>query len=270
MERITSRKNPRVLFWRSLKDRSVRETERCFIAEGGKLVTEALGSAFPVEAVLIRDGEDINGVLPPLPADIPVFLLSEDAFDSVCTFKTKQSIAAAVRLEPHPASGAKLIALDRVQDPGNVGTIIRTADAAGMDGVILSADSADPFSPKTIRATMGSVFRLGLTVVRDLPDTLADLRRQGYSVICSALGGEPFYARQDINDRFVLVIGNEGSGVSEAVKAEATHTLALPMPGGAESLNAAAAASIMMYDLAVRPRVISPGAPILKYKEEPI
>lgn len=252
MERITSRRNPRVLEWRALKDRDARETNGLFIAEGVKMLREAISSSSPIEAILIRDGENAD-ILPREISDtIPLYQLSEDVFDSVCTLKTKQSTAAIVRLTSRPASGPRLVALDHVQDPGNVGTIIRTADAAGMDGVILTNDSSDPFSPKALRASMGSIFRVGISTVHDLPSKLAALRGQGYSVICSALGGEPFYSRHDINGSFALVIGNEGNGISDAVKAEATHILALPMPGGAESLNAAAAASIMMYDLAVR------------------
>jgi len=130
-----------------------------------------------------------------------------------------------------------------------VGTIIRTADAAGMDGVILSADCADLFSPKVLRSTMGSIFRMSFAFPADLPACLRDLRVRGFSVLSSQLDGDPFYERTAVADAFVLVIGNEGNGISDAVKAEATHRLRLPMRGGAESLNAAVAAGIMMYDL---------------------
>ena len=140
-------------------------------------------------------------------------------------------------------------AQDGVQDPGNVGTILRTADAAGFDGLLLSEQCADIFSPKVLRATMGSIFRMGVTVTPDLPGLLTHLREQGYSVISSQLDGTPFYQREGVAAQFVLVIGNEGNGVSPVVQATATHRLKLPMRGGAESLNAAVAAGIMMYEL---------------------
>ena len=130
-----------------------------------------------------------------------------------------------------------------------MGTILRTADAAGFDGLLLSEQCADIFSPKVLRATMGSIFRMGVTVTPDLPGLLTHLREQGYSVISSQLDGTPFYQREAVAAQFVLVIGNEGNGVSPVVQATATHRLKLPMRGGAESLNAAVAAGIMMYEL---------------------
>jgi TrmH family RNA methyltransferase len=145
--------------------------------------------------------------------------------------------------------GCRIVAMDGVQDPGNVGTIIRTADAAGFDGVLLSTQCADVFSPKVLRATMGSIFRMGIRVTDDLPGLLADMVQGGASVLSSQLDGEPFYQRSPLNDRFVLVIGSEGNGVTDEVKAVATHRVKLPMRGGAESLNAAVAAGIMMYEL---------------------
>ena len=146
-------------------------------------------------------------------------------------------------------TGRKLVAMDGVQDPGNVGTIIRTADCAGIEGVILSEQCADIFSPKVLRATMGSIFRMPMLVTGDLPGTLQGLIENGYSVMSSQLDGEPFYSRSNVGEKYCLVIGSEGNGVSEPVRALATHKVRLPMRGGAESLNAAIAAGIMMYDL---------------------
>ena len=156
---------------------------------------------------------------------------------------------AVTEIRRREPAGRRLIALDGVQDPGNVGTILRTADAAGLDGVILGPECADVFSPKVLRASMGSVFRMGLSFPPDLAACLGRMRDRGYAVLSSQLDGDPFGARGDVGDAWVLVIGNEGSGVSPEVKAAATHHLALPMRGGAESLNAAVAAGIMMYDL---------------------
>ena len=246
METITSLRNPRVLAWRSLKDKKGRAENRAFIVEGTKMVREALSSGLTVKAVLLR--EDLAESFS-VPAEVPAFMLPAHVFDSVSDTKTPQGVAAVLSMRTKPAEGPRLLGLDGVQDPGNVGTIVRTADAAGFDGILLSRECADLFSPKVLRATMGSIFRLGFSFPPSLPEALEKMKKKGYSILSSQLDGEPFYERSGIAPSFVLVIGNEGNGVSGEVKAVATHRLCLPMRGGAESLNAAVAAGIMMYDL---------------------
>ncbi len=246
MQTISSLKNPRVLSWRSLKDKKGREAEDAFLVEGPKMVQEAISSSFPVQAVLLREGYEPPF---PLPENLPLFSLPEHVFRSVCDTRTPQGIAAVLSRRTRPLSGSKLLALDAVQDPGNVGTIIRTADAAGFDGVILGSDCADLFSPKVLRSTMGSIFRMSFAFPPDLPAFLRGFRDKGFSVLSSQLDGDPFYERPPVAPSFVLIIGNEGNGISDSVKAVATHRLRLPMRGGAESLNAAVAAGIMMYEL---------------------
>ena len=245
-EHITSLKNVKVTTWKSLKDRKGRKETGCFLVEGRKMVEEALASAFPVDAVLVDADRAAEFTLP---GHVPVFTMPSHVLAAVCDTKTPQGIAAVVRMADMPLNGSRLVAMDGVQDPGNVGTIIRTADAAGFDGVILSAQCADVFSPKVLRATMGSIFRMGIRVTDDLPGTLSQMVQEGASVLSSQLDGEPFYQRSPLNERFVLVIGSEGNGVTDEVKAVATHKVKLPMRGGAESLNAAVAAGIMMYEL---------------------
>ena len=194
METITSSRNPRVLAWRSLRDKKGRADQDAFLVEGTKMVREALSSGFDVLAVLLR--EDTVPSFD-LPASVSVFQLPDHVFQSVCDTKTPQGIAAVLSRRVLPLAGTRFLALDGIQDPGNMGTMIRTADAAGFDGLLLS----------------------------------------------------PFYERKDVSSFFVLIVGNEGNGISDPVRAEATHRLRLPMRGGAESLNAAVAAGIMMYDL---------------------
>ncbi len=246
METITSAKNPRVLLWRSLKDKKGRDAQDAFLVEGNKMVAEALSSGLPVQAVLIREDVTLSF---PIPTDIPVYTLSETAFSAVSDTKTPQGIAAVLSRKVKPITGTKIIALDAVQDPGNVGTIIRTADAAGLDGILLGPNCADLFSPKVLRSTMGSIFRMSFAFPEDLPATLREYKTKVFSILSSQLDGDPFYKRENISSSFILVIGNEGNGISDPVKQEATHRLRLPIRGGAESLNAAVAAGIMMYDL---------------------
>lgn len=244
MEHITSLKNPKVAAWKALKDRKGRRESGCFLVEGRKMVEEALASAFDVETVLVQEGMELPDGL-----TMPVYELPAHVLAAVCDTKTPQGIAAVVRMKEQSALGKHIVVLDGVQDPGNVGTIIRTADAAGLDGVLLSNQCADVFSPKVLRATMGSIFRMNLHTTDDLPGELTKLREKGYSILSSQLDGTPFYEREKVAEQFALVIGNEGNGVSEQVQQTATHRVRLPMRGGAESLNAAIAAAIMMYEL---------------------
>lgn len=244
MEHITSLKNPKVAAWKALKDRKGRRESGCFLVEGRKMVEEALASAFDVETVLVQEGMELPDGL-----TMPVYELPAHVLAAVCDTKTPQGIAAVVRMKEQSALGKHIVVLDGVQAPGNVGTIIRTADAAGLNGVLLSNQCADVFSPKVLRATMGSIFRMNLRTTDDLPGELTKLREKGYSILSSQLDGTPFYERQDVAERFALIIGNEGNGVSEQVQQTATHRVRLPMRGGAESLNAAIAAAIMMYEL---------------------
>ena len=238
MEHITSLKNAKVTTWKSLKDRKGRKETGCFLVEGRKMVEEAIASAFPVEAILVDDERLAEFRLP---ENVAVFTMPGHVLAAVCDTKTPQGIAAVVRITEVELKGKRLVAMDGVQDPGNVGTIIRTADAAGFEGIILSGQCADVFSPKVLRATMGSIFRMGIRVTDDLPGVLQSMVEEGASVLSSQCS--------PLNERFVLVIGSEGNGVTDEVKAIATHKVKLPMRGGAESLNAAVAAGIMMYEL---------------------
>ena len=259
VERITSLKNPRILAWRSLKEPKGRKAHEAFLVEGLRMTEEALFSPFPLLALLLREGdadleEQVLSLLDRMPAErrnaLSVFRLPPHVFAAVTDTKTPQGVAAVLRLmQPLLPAGRRFVALDGLQDPGNVGTVLRTADAAGFDGVILGPDCADVFSPKVLRASMGSIFRVGLAFPGDLSLALEEMRTQGFSVLASVLDGSPFYGRGNVGEKLVLVIGNEGNGISGAVRAVSTHLLRLPMRGGAESLNAAVAAGIMMYDL---------------------
>ena len=145
-----------------------------------------------------------------------------------------------------------LLVLDGVQDPGNVGTMLRTAEAAGFSGALLSPACADAFAPKTVRATMGSVYRV--PVWRGaLAEALCALKERGFTVVSSELGGDDFFAAlPELSAPLALVIGSEGNGVTAPVRELATRRLMLPMGGKVESMNAAVAAAILMYSIGHR------------------
>ena len=253
MKEITSVHNPQVQRLRELQKAKYRRESGLFLAESAKMVREAI--ALNLCRTLIVDGrrrQEHEGLMADAQAaGCEVLLVTEAIMQAISEQKTPQGICCTVQIpqEPQRLSGRLLVAMDGVQDPGNVGTILRTADAAGLDGAILSEQCADVFGPKTLRATMGSVFRVPVTVTDDLPGYLRGLRTQGYSVLSSQLDGEPFYQRGALPGRVCVIIGNEGQGITRRTLDSCTHRFRLPMHGGAESLNAAIAAAIMMYDL---------------------
>lgn len=247
MELISSAQNPKVRYWRSLQTSKGRKTAGCFLAEGRTMVAEAIASSFPLRAVLWEEGTPMpEGI----PDDVPLYQLSAAAFASVAETVTPQGVVAVVEQRAVSPRGQLVLVLDGVQDPGNVGTLIRTAECAGFHQVLFSPQCADPFSPKTLRSTMGSIFRMHLRRCTDLTEVLAEMQSNGYHVVGGHLQGTPFFSYIPADDRICLVIGSEGNGISAGVNALLTHRLRLPMAGGAESLNAAVAGSIMMYHLA--------------------
>lgn len=245
---ITSVKNPQITALKALKNRAARQEAGAYLVEGVKMAQEAVSRPGLARHLYLTEA-----ALPLFEgADCPMTLITDNVLAALSDTKTPQGVVCLVNLPENAPLGNRVIVMDGVQDPGNVGTILRTADAAGFTGALMSAACADPYSPKVLRATMGSIFRIPIQTVNDLPQTLRMLTAQGFSVLSSQLDGEPFFERDNVGEKFALVIGNEGNGVSDEVKAAATHHLALPMRGGAESLNAAIAAGIMMYDLTCR------------------
>lgn len=249
---ITSQKNPKVQFWKNLQKRSFRLEHKQFLVESVKMVEEALASGWIVQALLIKE-EKVDFFSTLIAAcNAPVYALASHVFDSLSAAKAPQGIMAAVSLPdqcPLTHLGQYIIVLDEVQDPGNVGTILRTADAAGFTGALLSSSCADVFSSKTLRSTMGSIFHLPMAIVQNLPEAMAKLKKEKVQFIGSALGAPPFFARPLQSPPLGLVVGNEGNGISQQVLAQCQVQYALPMEGKAESLNVSIAAAIMMYDI---------------------
>ena len=251
MEKITSASNPAVKRLRSLSEARSRRAENAFLVEGGVMINEALESGLkPLEA-LFEEEEALVSRLASLGASVR--LCSRAVLEHVCDTVTPQGCCASFRLPENTApdeDAARLIALDDVQDPGNVGTILRTADAAGYQGVLLGLKSADVFSPKVQRAAMGSGFRVH-SVRTALMPALKAYQKKGYRIVSSALDGEDLYAFGGFGsgERFVLVIGNEAKGISGDIREMSDVRLKIPMRGRAESLNASVAAGILMYEL---------------------
>ncbi len=251
MERITSVKNPAIRGLKALRDGKGRAESGCFLVEGEVMIAEALSCGLRAQ-VLLADEAHAGAAERFADSGARICVAPRSVLEAVCDTRTPQGVCAAfTQPAPVPLDAApdRIVALDGTQDPGNVGTIWRTADAAGFQGMLFGPGCADPLSPKVQRAAMGSGFRVPFMRADDLPAALAALRARGYAVLASDLHGADFYRRPDPGRRFALVIGNEARGISDAVREAATTLVRLPMRGGAESLNAAVAAGIMMYEL---------------------
>lgn len=253
MKEISSIHNPTVQALKDLQKAKARREHGLFLADSVKMVREAIALSLCRTLIVERgrEGDYAQEIAQAEACGCDVLLVAPNVMGALSEQKTPQGIMATVAIRPEPErlTGSLIVALDGVQDPGNVGTILRTADAAGFDGALLSSACADLYSAKTLRATMGSVFRVPTRRTDDLAAELLSMREAGYAVVATELGGADFYAHCP-HEHCVLVIGSEGRGVSEKVRAVATHHLALPMRGGAESLNAAVAAGIMIYEMA--------------------
>lgn len=181
-------------------------------------------------------------------------LVTGQVFSYISDTRTPQGGLAIVRQKHFAAEqmwsreDAHLLLLDNLQDPGNLGTIFRTAEAAGVTGVVMSRDCVDLYNPKVIRSTMGAIFRLPFVYTDSLPDTVRELQKNGVKVYAAHLEGKSDYDQEDYRGKTAFLIGNEGNGLREEVAACADTWIRIPMEGQAESLNAAVAAAVLMFE----------------------
>ena len=253
MIRITSLQNEKVRIWREwASDRRKRELDGVFQADGEHMVQEAL-SCQCIHTLLVSEAEAerYSACIEAAPPG-SVFLVSGHILAALSSTKTPQGIMAFCRREiagRPPRFPDLRVALNAVQDPGNVGTLIRTMDAAGFGTLYIDRSCADPYAPKASRATMGGIFRVPVIVCDRLAETLQTLQRDGYTIIAGALNGDELFHRQPAGARACILIGSEGRGLDAELAALADCRIRIPMPGGAESLNAAVSAGILIYDL---------------------
>lgn len=263
---ITSRSNPVIKSLRRLlSDRRRREKEGCFLVEGVHLVEEALSSGWPVRLILhtpvaaVRAGFLLQKAKE---QGIPLLAVEEGLMAELAETVTPQGIMALVEMSRYnlqsllESAPSLLVLVDGVQDPGNLGTIVRSAAAAGAQGVVLLPGTVDLYNPKTIRATMGSLFHLQVVAVEERAEALWCIKGAGFLLVAGVpAGGKPLY-ELDLTGPVALAVGNEARGLSPELLACSDFLATIPMPGRAESLNVAAAASIMLYEV-VRQRVLS-------------
>ena len=251
---ITSVANEKVKYVRSLYRRRVRYRERCFIIEGVRLVEEAFRAGIVPALVFYSEGADaVPGghelLVEVQRGDSPAFAVSERVMKAMSDTVSPQGVLAVVpfiELAP-PPSPSLILVVDRLRDPGNLGSILRSANAAGVEQVTLAPKTVDPYNPKVVRGAMGAHFRLP-TMALSWPEIAEALA--GVQILLADVRAEQAYHEVDWTRPSALIIGGEAHGASQEAKELAAATIAIPMPGEAESLNAAMAASVILFEAA--------------------
>ena len=256
-QKITSRSNDYIKEIVKLSDRKHREEKGKFCFEGRKLFEEAVKEGLPLEAVLVTEKHlpEFDGKNYPF----KVFSVSREVYEKIsyekspegifCVSKALDKLHILYIIYKGSVFNAPTVLLDGIRDPGNLGTILRTASAFGYENVIMSEDCADVYNPKTIRASMGAVFRQKTVRVRVLSDTVSALREGGYKIYSAALDKNAVSVKNIVADSSVaFIIGNEGNGIRQAVIDASDGTVIIPMESGTESLNAASAATILLWE----------------------
>lgn len=262
---ITSTSNKRVKNVIALLSKSKeRKKQQCFVVEGIKMFLEAPGQwvrevyisedldmKAPENEVLAEKVDELNKI-----QGIVSETVAADVFIKMCDTKTPQGVLCVLKTPEyvfediiHREKGLYLI-LEDIQDPGNLGTMLRTGEGAGIHGVIMSKHTVDIFNPKTIRATMGSIYRVPFIYVSDLTESIKQMKERGIQTYAAHLDGKQSYDREDYQEASAFLIGNEGNGLSKEIADMADCYIKIPMMGQVESLNAAIAASLLTYEAA--------------------
>ena len=279
MEIISSKDNKRIKYIRSLLEKGgIRKKNHSFVVEGIKLVDEALEYGNVLDIIVSESlyEEIVSGdlsrnallsdngkhIIKQVKQGTSLTVVSDAVFKSVSETITPQGILAEVEMPKHrlleenfleiayeKTGKIKLLILEDTADPGNLGTIMRTAEAAGVTGVIMGKGTVDIFNPKVVRSTMGSIFRLPFSYVDDLKAVILGLKRDGISFYATHLKGKESYRDISYSDKAGILIGNEARGLSDEIANLADTYVIIPMQGKVESLNAAVAAALMMYEV---------------------
>lgn len=264
---ISSSSNAQMKYLVKLQEKgSVRKADRVYICEGRKMFGEVLQyaqesvvKAYFAESCFRENEEEWQQRMKE--CRVSYEIVSDSVFREVSQTVTPQGVLAVVRQPEYSlasilcdANGCeknqlRLLLLEDLRDPGNLGTILRTAEGAGMDGVILSAESVDVFNPKVIRATMGAIYRLPFFYAASFTDLLGTLKEHGISIFAAHLAGSQEYDTVRYPKKTAIMIGNEANGLSEQATQLSDARIRIPMEGAVESLNAGVAAAILMYEL---------------------
>lgn len=268
-EIITSRNNPMVKWAASLQDKKWRDREGCFIAEGVKLTVEAIEAGLPIHSIFV-DEERKEKILPMIEKassnksseDFTVYFLSSTAFEKISTEKAPQGVISVIKSldffynidiiyneEFFLDENEKALALCSVRDPGNLGAVIRSAVAFGVDHIVLTSDCADIYNPKTVRSAMGSLFRTKITTIKDFSSFIKAAQHNDRRVFAAELTDSAKSLNEiGLEGRDVVIIGNEGHGIPSEISSLCNGSVYIPISKKTESLNASVAAAIFMWE----------------------
>ena len=259
LDTIFSRENSVVKHVRKLKIKKYRQKNNQFMIEGVRFVKEALISDAPIRyclcSAVFSSDEDVRKLLDDiLKKGIKIYIVDENLLKDICDTETPQGIVAVIDRVGYDINqlikeSDLIVIVDRIQDPGNLGTIIRTADAAGAKGVILSEGTVDVYNPKVLRSTMGSIFHIPVAMTSDLIDAVEKLKKQGFTIYASSLEGSIAYYDEAYTGKTAIIIGNEAQGIESSLMLRSDKLIKIPMHGLAESLNAAVAAGIILFEV---------------------
>lgn len=256
---IISRDNHLLKETRKLKVKKYRSDKRRFLIEGIRFVEEAVSSGAAIKYCLCSEklyGDRAEKLIKRLKdTGTSVYTLMGSLMDEICDTSTPQGIAAVIEEPVYDLRSISedcdfLVIADRIQDPGNLGTIIRTSDAAGAHGVIITQGTVDPYSSKVLRSSMGSIFHVPVINALDSVSFMVEIKKRGFTIYAASLeSSEPYYSSK-YDHKTAIVIGNEANGVSDSIIECADRLIKIPMPGKAESLNAAVACGILLFEVA--------------------
>lgn len=255
MQIITSKDNEIIKNIRKLKEKKYRDLSNSYIIEGIKLIKEAIAEKKQIKQIVVCE-ENINngGIDQKLLYEIAKYeciYVTKKIFSLISDVQNPQGIMAVIEKRNSEDNidykEDVIVVLDGIQDPGNLGTILRTIDSVGLKQVIVSKETADAYNPKVVRSTMGAIFRVNIIESDNLIETLKNLRKHKYKVMATSLETNNNIYNVDYNKK-VIVIGNEANGVSQEILDFADEKIKIPMLGRTESLNASVATSIILYE----------------------
>lgn len=255
MQIISSKENEFIKYIKKLKDKKYRDINKEFIIEGIKLIKEAIEEHAEIKQIVICDNcEDSEIISKELMYDIAKYeciYVTEKIFKTISNVNTPQGILAIIgrRNEETQINYSQdiIVALDDIQDPGNLGTILRTVDSIGLNQILVSKGTADCYSPKVIRSTMGAIFRINIIECEDLEKTLKEIRKKKFQLVITSLQTDNSIYDIEYNKK-VVVIGNEANGVKKEIQDIGDIKVKIPMLGKTESLNAAVSTGIVLYE----------------------
>lgn len=255
---ITSKDNQSIKGLHALSDSKHRKKEKAFLIEGVKMVEEALRDGLGVKTVIASPSlvqHHGKGILKLAEArSVDVLWISERLMDSISESKTPQPVMAIVTMREFSenallANEAGLIVIaHQLQDPGNLGTIIRTAEAVGASGVAISTNSVDPFNAKAVRASMGSILRVPIVHVGDTTTFVKECKQKGFQTVATVLTGKQTHFDIDLQKPTVVILGQEGAGLPKEIMEDIDHGVRIPMASTIDSLNVATAAAVILYE----------------------